>query len=118
MAKHSQAPLLRHLLDVLRPTLDDVARWVGASRSAVEAWRLGYWNPPAAKRAKLVTALRKHAKNLLTLTDALAEVGGEAAAARPRGGGVGGSAPGRGRGVRQTVRGTGPRRVRRKGAGR
>ena len=57
------------LLDLARPSLNDVAAWVGVSRGLANFWREGKSVPTPAKRAVLVRAMRKHARRLLKLAD-------------------------------------------------
>jgi hypothetical protein len=78
---------LPELIDALRPSLKEIARWADSSLGTVELWRSGIYQPRAEKRAALVRAVRMHADRLNALTDAIEREGRarakEAAAARP-----------------------------------
>lgn len=63
------------LLDSLRPTLADVAKWVGVSRALVDVWRSGAYAPKPVARAALVKAIRLHATRLLALADRVEQEG-------------------------------------------
>jgi hypothetical protein len=71
------------LLNTLRPTLSEIAAWVGVSRGLTDFWRAGAYQPKAADRARLVKAVRKHAALLLKLADAVEREGKARAAAPP-----------------------------------
>ena len=57
------------LLDQARPSLDDIAKWVGVTRATCDAWRERKTQPRPERRAALVKAVRKHARLLLALAD-------------------------------------------------
>jgi len=105
---------LSALLRALRPTQPEIGAWAGASRASVQAWQEGKWQPQPATSAKLLRAVRRHAKRLLSLAEAVEER--EAAAARPRGGGGHGRPPGRRGSVPADVHRSAARRGRGTGA--
>jgi hypothetical protein len=70
------------LLDELRPTLSEVAGWVGVSHGLANMWREEKSQPKPADRARLVKAVRKHAARLLKLADAVEREGHERATRR------------------------------------
>ena len=55
------------LLNTLRPTLADIANWVNVSRSLVDGWRSGSYEPLPKKRTAFIKATRQHAALLLRL---------------------------------------------------
>lgn len=55
------------LIDTVRPNLPAVATWSRRSVWVVRLWQQGTTQPKAKDRARLVKAVRKHAKDLLTL---------------------------------------------------
>lgn len=57
------------LLKILRPSLKDVAGWVGVSHGLANFWLAGAYQPKPPDRARLVRAVRKHATRLLKLAD-------------------------------------------------
>lgn len=61
--------LIPQMLDALRPQLPDVAKWVGVSIWVARDWQMANRQPKPEKRAALVKATRKHAKELLALAD-------------------------------------------------
>lgn len=63
------------LLNALRPDLRDIAGWSGVSRGLTAFWVSGAFQPKPAARARLVRAVRKHAKKLLDLADAVEHEG-------------------------------------------
>jgi hypothetical protein len=66
----------RTLLDALRPSLVDIADWVGAERPLLDAWHQGRSKPNPKHRARLVRATRRHAKHLLALAEVVEREGG------------------------------------------
>ena len=61
-------------LDVVTPTLRDVAGWVGATYASVRAWRLGTRTPSPDQVMRLAREFRHHAQRLDRLADRLEEV--------------------------------------------
>jgi hypothetical protein len=57
------------LIDTLRPTLRTVAEWADVSVGLAGMWQQGTYQPKPKDRARLVRAVRKHAKELLALAD-------------------------------------------------
>lgn len=55
------------LIDTVRPNLPTVAKWSRRSVWVVRLWQQGTSQPKARDRARLLKAVRKHAKDLLTL---------------------------------------------------
>lgn len=55
------------LIDTVRPNLPTVAKWSRRSVWVARLWQQGTSQPKARDRARLVKAVRKHAKELLTL---------------------------------------------------
>lgn len=72
------------LLKTLRPGLKEIAAWVGVSHGLANFWLGGQYQPKTPDRARLVTAVRKHAALLLKLADAVEREGKERAAAAAR----------------------------------
>jgi hypothetical protein len=63
------------LIDTLRPTLNTIAVWADVSVGLARIWQQGTYQPKPDARARLVKAARKHAKELLTLADAVEREG-------------------------------------------
>lgn len=63
------------LFDAIRPTLRDVASWVGVSRALTRFWRDGAYLPTPKRRVALVKAIRSHAARLLALADQIEREG-------------------------------------------
>ncbi len=70
------------LLNTIRPSLEDIAAWVGRSRALAAVWLDGRFQPKAPERARLIKAVRKHAALLLKLADEIEREGHERAATR------------------------------------
>lgn len=66
---------LPKLLDALRPNLPTVATWTGRAIWVARGWQQGAHQPIPKDRARLVKAVRSHAKLLLTLADAVEREG-------------------------------------------
>jgi hypothetical protein len=60
---------LPKLIDTLRPKLGTIAQWAGVSLGLAGVWQQGTYQPKPKDRARLVRAVRKHAKELLALAD-------------------------------------------------
>jgi hypothetical protein len=63
------------LLDSLRPTMPTLAKWVGRSVWVARLWHQGTYQPKPKDRARLVKAVRTHAKQLLDLASAVEREG-------------------------------------------
>lgn len=64
-----RANSLPELLDTLRPTLPTVAGWVGRNIWVARGWQQDAHGISAKGRARLVKAVRAHAKVLLALAN-------------------------------------------------
>ena len=71
MAKNT----IRELLNALRPNMPTVAGWLDVSVWSAQSWHMGTHAPKPEKRAALVKATRKHAKELLRLADVVEREG-------------------------------------------
>jgi hypothetical protein len=67
------------LLTVVRPSLADVAAWIGVTRALADVWRAGSYQPKPKSRAALVRAVRHHAARLLALADRVESEGQQGA---------------------------------------
>jgi hypothetical protein len=66
---------LPKLIDALRPNLPTVAKWTGRAIWVARGWQQGAHRPNPTDRARLIRAVRTHAKLLLTLADAVEREG-------------------------------------------
>lgn len=72
-----------NLLNALRPTVGDVAQWVGKSRDLITLWIMGRYQPRPDDRTALVRAIRKHANRLLALAEKVEREGNQEGRSRP-----------------------------------
>lgn len=63
------------LIDALRPNLPTIAKWTRVSIWTARNWQQGLFTMQPQKRAALVKAARKHAKDVLALADAVEREG-------------------------------------------
>jgi hypothetical protein len=66
---------LPKLIDTVRPTLPEVAKWAGRSAWIARGWQQGTYQPKPKDRARLVKAIRKHVKELLALASTVEREG-------------------------------------------
>jgi hypothetical protein len=66
---------LPKLIDALRPNLLHVAKWTDRAIWVARGWQQGAHRPNPKDRARLVKAVRAHAKVLLALADAVEREG-------------------------------------------
>ena len=57
------------LVDAMRPTMPKLAKWAGVSVWVARLWQQGTYQPKPKDRARLVKAVRTHAKQLLALAE-------------------------------------------------
>jgi hypothetical protein len=55
------------LIDAVRPNLPTIARWSRCSVWIARGWQQGTYLPKPKDRARLVKAVRKHAREVLAL---------------------------------------------------
>jgi hypothetical protein len=66
---------LPKLIDALRPNLPTVAKWTGRAIWVARGWQQGVHQPKPEDRARLLKAVRTHAKLLLALADTVEREG-------------------------------------------